>query len=132
MEAKKTGKTLLLSGSGDQTWEKHLRMAIEILNKELDVATEMAIDDLPWSDYDLVILDAGAISNMTEIISQVRAHNMAARIILFSSSPTWKQAREAMQAGAMDYAPKVLQRDQILAVIRRGLTKQISETPKQS
>lgn len=126
----KPSKTLLLSGREDQAWAKHLRTAVEFLDKELVVATETAINDLSWSDYDLVILDAGAISDVPEVILQVRRRNPATHIIVFSSSPTWEQARETMLAGAVDYSPKVFEHTRILEVIRRALSKQVHKTQK--
>lgn len=101
-----------------------MRKAVEDLKREPVLATTTTIDEVPWGDYDLVILDAGAVGDLVKVISQIRARNAEARIILFSSSPTWEQAREAMLAGAVDYAPKVLRHNYILDVIRRGLSRQ--------
>jgi DNA-binding NtrC family response regulator len=126
----KRGKTLLLGGREDKTWTEIVRIAVDDLNKELAVSTEMLIDYLPWDEYDLVILDAGARNDIEKVVARVHERNSAARIIVFSPSPRWEQAREALLAGAVDYAPKELQPAQVLSVIRRGLSKQVRETRK--
>jgi len=100
------------------------------LGMKLVIAGEATINDLPWDEYDLVILDAGATSNAPEAISQVLGRNPSALVVVFSSSPTWEQAREMFLAGAVDYAPKILEHARIHAVIKNVLSKQTQKRRK--
>lgn len=126
----KTGKALLLGGPDDRTWEDYLRGAVEDLDREL-VLANVTTSEIPWRDYDLVILDAGAVGDLGRVIAHIRARNAEARIIIFSSSPSWEQAREALLAGAVDYAPKELRHSYILGVVKRGLSKRVRDAKKQ-
>jgi DNA-binding NtrC family response regulator len=130
-ESPKTGKALLLGRPEDRTWEEYLRKAVEELDREPVLATGTAITEIPWGDYELVILDDSAVVELARVISQIRSLNPEARIIIFSSSPSWEQAREAMLAGAVDYAPRELRHKYILGVIRRALTKRIRDVRRQ-
>jgi len=130
-ESPKTSKALLLGGPDDRTWEKYLRKALEDLGREPVPATENNIAEVPWGDYDLVILDDGAVGDLAGTISHIRARNPGGRIILFSSAPSWEQAREAMLAGAVDYAPKELRHKYIVGVIRRALSKRLRDVKRQ-
>jgi len=130
-ESPKTNKALLLGGPEDRTWEEYLRKAVEDLDRELTLATETPFNEVPWSDYDLVILDDGIAGDFAQMISQIHARNPEARIILFSSSPSWEQAREVMLAGAVDYAPKELRHNYILGVIKRALSRRVRDAKKQ-
>lgn len=69
-------------------------------------------DDLEMhsiEDYTLIFLDAGIIAdtaesdNLTSIISLIQKYSLRANIIVATTSPTWRRAKEAFQAGAVDY-----------------------------
>jgi DNA-binding NarL/FixJ family response regulator len=125
-----TSKALLLGWPGDRTWEEFLRRALAELHRELVFATEATADEVQWGKHDLILLDAGAVGDLTQAISRIRARNADARIIIFSPSPSWEQAREVMLAGATDYAPRELRQANIVEVIRRGLGRPLLDPKK--
>lgn len=120
----------MLGRPGDRTWEEFLKRALAELHRELVLATEASADEVPWGEHDLVLLDAGGVADMTRAISQIRARNPDARIIILAPSPSWEQAREAMLAGAVDYAPKDLKHANIVEVIRRALGRRLLDPKK--
>lgn len=120
----------MLGRPGDRTWEEFLKRALAELHRELVLATEASADEVPWGEHDLVLLDAGGVGDMTRAISQIRARNPDARIIILAPSPSWEQAREAMLAGAVDYAPKDLKHANIVEVIRRALGRRLLDPKK--
>lgn len=124
-------KSLLLGGQGGQYWLEALRSAMAALDRELGIASEAEITQIAWCDYDLVILDAGIVSDLHAVISQIRAYNPEARIVVLSSSPDWKQAREVMLAGGVDYTRKSLDKDYILSTLKKDLAKPVPSWPAQ-
>lgn len=120
-EAEQTSSAILVGSPVARTWEECLRRALAELNRHLVLTTEATADEVSWAEHDLILIDAGAVGDLTRAISQIRARNPEARVIVFSSSPSWEQAREVMLAGAIDYAPKEFRHSNIVEVIRRGL-----------
>jgi DNA-binding NarL/FixJ family response regulator len=124
-------KSLLLGGQGGHYWLEALRSAMADLDRDLGIASEAEIDQIEWRDYDLVLLDAGVVGDLPAVISQIREHNPEARIIVFSSSPDWKQAREVMLAGGVDYTRKSLDREYISSTLKKNLAKPAPPWPLQ-
>ena len=116
-------KSLLLEGQRDHYWLASLRSALSALNRDLVVVSEAEMSRISWCEYDPIILEAGGITNLAFNISLIHLQNPQARIVVFSPSPDWKEAREAMLAGAADYARKSLNEDYILRTLRKSLDR---------
>jgi DNA-binding NarL/FixJ family response regulator len=113
---------LLLDGRDDHHWLRALQEAASALDRALEVVSEAEREHIRWRDYDLIILDAGVVSDLVSTIHWIHLQDSGARVVVLSSAPTWKQAREVMLAGAMDYARKSLNREHILSTLKRNLT----------
>lgn len=120
----KSKKSLLLDGRTGYYWLEALQNVMSALERDLEIASEAETEHILWRDYDLIILDAGIISDLPSKISQIRWQSPEARIMVFSSAPDWKQAREVMLAGAMDYARKSLDERYMLTTLRKVLARQ--------
>jgi DNA-binding NtrC family response regulator len=119
----KSKKILLLDGQRDCLWLEALGEATSALDITLEIASRASMEHIPWHDYDLIILDAGAISDVLSTISWIHAQDSGAGVVILSPAPTWKQAREVMLAGAVDYARKSLDRDYIIATLEKNLAR---------
>jgi DNA-binding NarL/FixJ family response regulator len=62
----------------------------------------------------LFIIDSGSNRRFTALVSRLHSSLPTAKILVFSATPTWKETREAMYAGANDYCRKLLNKDEIL------------------
>lgn len=114
---------LLINSSEDDYWWKVLR---ESLSPEgsIDVSKEdEALERFRAGKYDLLIIDESAVESVPHLISRLRSGREETRIIVATASPTWRRAREAYQAGAMDYISKTLVSSEIRNTIRSVLTK---------
>jgi DNA-binding NarL/FixJ family response regulator len=119
-------KSLLLAGTGaNYEWVQLLKSALLLLDMELISVSKLELDEKLLSDSDLVILDAGTVSDLAVTISRLIKQNPKMRIVVFSSWPDWKQAREAMLAGAIYYSPKILDQRHIFTTLKTVLTSQI-------
>jgi DNA-binding NtrC family response regulator len=117
-------KILLLDGHDDLRWLSVLRDVVSTLRGSVELGSVTDIQDVGWGDYDLVLLDAGACSGLVSAIRAIHAQDPGARVVMLSAAPTWKEARELMTAGAVDYARKSLDREDLLATLRRNLTRE--------
>lgn len=126
-------KILLIEGASDRRWINALRQATSKLEKSLEV---IGLSDLErvmsWRNYALVLLDAGIPGDLSTIIRRIHSRSLDARIVVFSSAPGWKEAREVLLAGAIDYDRKSLREEDILSTLKRDLvhllSQQIEET----
>jgi DNA-binding NarL/FixJ family response regulator len=127
----KPKKILLLNGRDDHYWLEALQKAVSALDRALEIVSEAKMKYILWHDYDLVILKTDVISDLLSIISRIRSQDPEARIVVFSPAPGWKQAREVMLAGAMDYAPKSLDREDVLSTIKKNLARRTTSWRRQ-
>ena len=118
-------KALVLDGQSGHAWIETLYRATASLGRSLDVTGLGEIDCTSWRDYDLVIIDAGSIDNLRAVIFYIRRHNVEAKIVVFATAPEWKQAREAMLAGAVDYAQKSLDDETIHSILEKNLGRRV-------
>lgn len=119
----KSKRILLLNGRSDRYWLRALQEAASVFDRALEVVSEARMEHIPWRDYDLIILEAGVISDLLSTISWIHSQSSGARVMVFSPAPTWKQAREVMLAGATDYARKSLDREYILSTLKKNLAR---------
>src|SRR5271157_2351508 len=83
------------------------------------------ISSIRWGNVGLVILDAVVTKDLTSLISAIRARDPLVRIVVFSSVDDWKRAREAILAGAVDFAVKCLDEEQIVDILTKDLLQKV-------
>jgi DNA-binding NarL/FixJ family response regulator len=101
-----TKDVLLLDGQSGQSWIKALKKIVSSLGYDLVISSVKNKDHIPWPDFDLIIVDAGSISDLTATIKMILEKDPVAKIIVFTPTPKYKQAREVMLAGSADYIRK--------------------------
>jgi hypothetical protein len=114
---------LLVNGQGGRQWAELLRRAASSVGLFLDYIDHQHIEGVSFRDYELVVLDSGAISKPKTTVQMILSSNPLARIVVVSSSPHWKQAREVLLAGATDYVKLVDDEATIAGVLWDNLVK---------
>ena len=117
----KSKKSLLINGQADRQWSDILSRIIVELNFEINISDYSDNKKIIWEEYELIVLDASIFGDLVEIISQIRSKNNRACVIVFSSAPDWKQAREVLLAGAADYSRKTEEVKYLSSTIERNL-----------
>ena len=117
-------KVLLINGSKTDYWEEVVRRALKPV-AEVEATTEReGLELLGTHEFDLVILDATTIDEASLTIERILARQREARIIVATTTPTWRRARAAFRAGAIDYVSKTLDghgvRSTICAALRES------------
>lgn len=116
---------LLINGGYDRYWQEVLGQALAPLGS-LQVSRENdALALVQLGSYDLLIIDATAVESVPLLLERIRCQWPEARIIIATASPTWVQAREAFQAGAIDYIRKSLDREELRSTIQAGLDRML-------
>lgn len=122
---------LLVNGSSDGFWKKKLEKALfelgslEILsygNQDLEKAFD--------PHFGMIILDATVVEDVEKIVFSLRSRHPNCRIVVITASPTWQRARQAFEAGAIDYLSKSLSLEELHKTFAQILTKPLPPWPR--
>ena len=113
---------LLYVGQANPIWGKTLDNASKKLGslktvKPADLKHEALI-------HDLYILDDAHISNIPLLIQKIRKRQTSARIIVVSDNLSWRKARDAFRAGAIDYIQRENNYRTLQKILHENLQKQ--------
>jgi DNA-binding NtrC family response regulator len=123
-------KILFISTPRNQTFADVLGDVLRPYG-DLEVCTWQDKPDL--SGYTLIILDAGIqadlehLSTLSELLKQLFQITPQARVLVTTSSPTWKRTREALIAGAVDYIRQTLDPDSLYNNLAPTISKYCAE-----
>jgi len=112
---------LLVSDSPDDYGNQVLREALVALGSLLVASESELASLLQEQTYDIVIVDAGAVTSAPKLVSQIRELDPGTRIVVVTTSKHWKVARDIIRAGAMDYLSKSLSEGEMLASFQKVL-----------
>ena len=111
---------LLIGTKTERPWTSCLQSALSDLGKLHVISEEKAFRTVSNCHHDLIFIDSNCVDNVSSLISRLISKRPQTRIIVFTASPVWHQAREALYAGAADYLHKILDegklRSEIMAV----------------
>lgn len=99
---------LLIEDGNDNQWPAILEQALATLGKLSVVSPLEALITVSQNQYDLVIIDSGTDLDVLALLADLRQQQPTAKVVIATASPTWQKAREAIQAGAIDYMTKSL------------------------
>ncbi len=105
-----TSKFLLVGDMMATQWPMRLARALLPLG-DLNVLTEHQLaesNDQYLERYDWIIVDASAVTDVVQLVSSLKERVPHSKIVVVTTSPTWRRARDVLQAGALDYLRKPL------------------------
>jgi len=70
---------------------------------------------------DMIIVDAAAVENVVSFVSDLHTLRAQVPIVVATLSPTWRRARDVIEAGAKDYIRKSLSIDRLTSTLERIL-----------
>ncbi len=124
MQAKMSGKNdILLLSDPDSSWLGSVVLAMAPLGDLQIVPVERAMDLVHQQPWRMIIVDAAYVDNAPQQVARIRALCPGARIVVATASPTWRQAREAFQAGATDYIRKSLSKKDLYKAFSEAIEK---------
>ena len=99
-------QVLFVSNAPNDRWHGLLRNAVATLGCLAHCSQADAVPRLEDGSYGLVVVDAGAVRNVSNLVSDIRAADPLAKVVVVAASPHWKVARSVFKAGATDYWAK--------------------------
>jgi DNA-binding NtrC family response regulator len=120
---------VLITEKTDDVWARELSSIVRPLGMlELLSCEEFQANKLTC-EYQLVIVDSGIkCMNVNTLISALIQLNPQCRVVAMTAAPTWKRARAAFEAGALDYLSKNVPSDEVVACLRAALEKPLVRT----
>jgi DNA-binding NtrC family response regulator len=97
--------------------------ALQALGEVAVLPPKEAVEQILVSKYDMVIIDATMLDSELLLLSRIRAQQPDTRLLVLTASPTWRRARDALKAGAMDYLSKSLNEKEYLDTFRELLDR---------
>jgi len=95
---------LLISRPENTAWPLILSQALASLGTLKVVSESDAVRRIAqYQCKAVVIIDAAAIEDVPALIARLRRQCPKTLIVVATASPTWQRARDAFQAGAVDY-----------------------------
>ena len=122
--------SFLLVGEAKSRWATILGQALSSLGPLRVVPEQQATLAIVQSHFDVIIVGAGSVFDPALLASRLRAQKPEARVVVATASPTWKQAREAMLAGAVDYTQKSLDEKELCRKIQAVLELPVPPWPR--
>lgn len=107
---------LIITNNPDSLWVTTVREALSPLGQVLVILETEVLDEITARNYDLILIDASSIETETAVlINPLHLSQPFVPIVVNTTSPTWRRARDAFMAGAADYVRRTLDKDKILA-----------------
>ncbi|MGB9724198.1 MAG: hypothetical protein ACPL7G_09925 [Chloroflexia bacterium] len=118
---------LLISRPEDTGWPRILSQALAPLGRVETVSEKDAAERIVQYRCDaIVIVDAAIVEDVPALVSRLRRQCPESRIVVATASPTWQRARDAFQAGAVDYIRRSWDSQKLLNAIQEILGVSLS------
>ena len=114
---------LLVSNSPSDPWVRILQEVVTSLGSLQIASKQETIKLVSQRDYDLLVVDAAKVEDVFCLVSSIREQQPDARILVVTTSPTWRRAREAFRAGATDYIRKSMNKTELLCILQATMDK---------
>lgn len=111
---------LYVSNVQDDTWSRTLKRTLAPLGG-LQTCAETELASFISGTYRLILVDAASVADLVKLIAWIQARQPRAGILVATATPTWKQARQVLSAGATDYVRKVADEKETLQMVEEAL-----------
>ena len=98
----------LIDGNSGKHWMQLLRSCCAECDAHLMTIQESLIPNRCFPKIDLILLDASSVTNIHTVIKNLLSLDSRHKIVVITSSPHWREARDAYRMGAFDYITKSL------------------------
>lgn len=122
-------KSRFLLISDDKQWQEALPGALESIGDvEIAFDEDSGLEQIRHAikthqPYAVMIVDLYATTDMRRLIAQILEEQCNAGVVVASAAPTWRRAKEAFEAGAIDFINKTLNKEDLLGIFRNVLMK---------
>jgi len=112
---------ILITGRNDSGWSKMLYETLLNLGSVQIVFEDDVDSRVSEASFDLIVLDACAVKDSAMLVSQLCSLRPRLRILVTTAAPNWREARDILRAGAVDYYLWPQNREELFSVIQDAL-----------
>jgi DNA-binding response OmpR family regulator len=120
---------LLITNASEAAWLSAFAETLARLGVVQVAIEEDAIEEFLRAPYELVIIDAATVKEPVSLARKLHDLKPDARVAVMTTIPTWREARDILRAGAVDYFPRTLSSQELLVTIRTILREEINNEP---
>ena len=123
-----SNRFIVVGNKHESPWMQMMAEALAPLG-ELCFATENeALTQVGEQKYDLIIIASGKVaSDLGVLVKQFRDAQPDSPIVVTTTSPTWRRAREVFMAGGTEYIRRTLDKEKIYATYAEILKRSQKE-----
>lgn len=114
---------LLICDEKTDRWPRVAAAALAPLGQLQIVSVNEALTFIQQQLHLLIIVDAACVDDVPMLVQRIRALRPGSRVVIVTASPTWRRAREAFEAGAIDYIRKSLSQEELWVDFSDALKK---------
>jgi len=120
---------LLITNASETAWLSTFEETLARLGT-VRVATEKeANEEFLKLPYELIIIDAATVEQPVTLAQKFHNLKPDVRVAVMTTVPTWREARDILRAGVVDYFPRTLPSQELLVTIRTILQEEINNEP---
>ncbi len=114
---------LLVGNNPDSSWSATVRAVLMGIAVAETCPDSEARELVAENDYEMIIIDAGAVADVTALIAELREASASVPIVVATASPRWQTAKDVLLTGANDYIRKTLDPVKLRANLQDVLTR---------
>lgn len=103
----KTKHVLIICAAGNQSywhnWINKIKEELRSVSIDIDKDISRRKNN---NAYDMIVVDVSNIEDLRRLIPEIHHEQPQSRILVVSSTPTWKQTREVIRLGAANLIRK--------------------------
>ncbi len=117
-------KLVVLTDKPTSAWLEIVIEALSSLGNVYSLSTKTVLTDVQELNTDLIFIDVSTIDvDGCKIMTALQRREKRTPIIVVAASPTWQLARELLLSGAVDYVPRTLEKEKLLAISENALAR---------
>jgi len=110
-------QVMVVTNYPDSSWLTMVVEALTMVAQVTAVPEEGVATAVQKTRYDLFLIDTSNINgDVVTLVKEIHQLFTTLPVVVFTTSPTWRRARELFLAGATDYVRRSLEKETILSV----------------
>ncbi len=115
-------KIVILSNNDESPWLTAVNHALIPLGNTTIWTEKDALKQFRRTKFDLLLIDASSVDNdIASLVQLLHLENEWVPIVVATTSPTWRRARDILLAGASDYIGRSFEPERIRAKCRDAM-----------
>lgn len=127
-----TKQIIIVSNQPESPWLITTVDALQSLGVSHVFSEQAVFNQISMKTCDLILIDASSIdADLVEMVKLLCSKYYKKPIVVVTTSPTWRRAKEIILAGAADYVPRTFDKKKIVDLCQNAIQQYAMTTPCQ-